>query len=76
MKFFELHARFPESFDEFDPEVVEFVAGQVGVDPEALGRYGLDTRAARYHREQIRASFGFRMFFAFGSAGADSLARG
>ncbi len=61
LKFFEMHGRFPESLDEFDPDVVDFVAEQVGVGADALGRYGLDTRTARYHREQIRTSFGFRL---------------
>ncbi len=31
LKFFEMHGRFPESLDEFDPDVVDFVAEQVGV---------------------------------------------
>ena len=59
LKFFELHPCSPTSLDEFDADVVDFVADQVGVAADALDRYGLDSRTARYHREQIRTSFGF-----------------
>ncbi|MFE9328502.1 DUF4158 domain-containing protein [Nocardia sp. NPDC052278] len=62
LKFFELEARFPRGPQELPAIAVEYVAGQVKVDPADFRSYPWDGRSAKYHREQIRAAFGFREF--------------
>ncbi|MGH3843499.1 MAG: Tn3 family transposase [Pseudonocardiaceae bacterium] len=59
LKFFELEARFPRREDV--PRVaVEFVAGQVKVDPELFGEYRWSGSTIEYHRGQVREFHGFR----------------
>jgi hypothetical protein len=41
---------------------VEYVGGQVKVAAAALAAYPWSGRSIKYHREQIRAAFGFREF--------------
>ena len=60
LKFFELESRFPRHASEIPPAAVEYVASQVKVDPETLGRYRFSGRTFEYHRAQIRGTFGFR----------------
>ncbi len=59
LKFFELEARFPRHAGELPPEAVQFVAGQVMVDPVQFAGYAWSGRTAD-HRAQIRAALGFR----------------
>lgn len=62
LKFFDLEARFPSDPAEFPPAAVSYVAEQVKVEPGLLATYPWDGRSAAYHREKIRAVFGFREF--------------
>ena len=62
LKFFDLEARFPSGPVEFPVAAVSYVAEQVKVDPGLLVAYPWDGRSAAYHREKIRAVFGFREF--------------
>ncbi|MGH3984393.1 MAG: DUF4158 domain-containing protein [Pseudonocardiaceae bacterium] len=59
LKFFELEARFPKGADELPAQAVAYVDEQVQVDVAA---YPWSGRSIKYHREQIRAAFGFREF--------------
>ena len=61
LKFFELEARFPEGVRELPTGVVRFVARQVRVDSAEFAAYRWDGRSIKYHREQIREAFGFRV---------------
>jgi hypothetical protein len=59
LKFFEQEARFPRREDV--PKVaVEFMAGQVKVDPALFAGYDFTARQAKNHRAQIREFHGFR----------------
>jgi hypothetical protein len=58
LKFFEQEARFPRREDV--PRVVEFLAGQVKVDPGLFGEYRWSGSTIEYHRGQIREFHGFR----------------
>jgi hypothetical protein len=60
LKFFEVEARFPLSAAEVPSEAVRFVAAQLGVAAEEFARYDWSGRTVKYHRAQIRESFGFR----------------
>lgn len=60
LKFFDLEARFPRHAGELPSAVVEYVASQVRVAPEALAGYRFSGRTFEYHRAQVRAHFGFR----------------
>jgi hypothetical protein len=62
LKFFEIEARFPRAADELPPVAVAYVAEQVAVDPADFAAYPWAGRSIKYHREQIRAAFGFREF--------------
>lgn len=60
LRFFELEARFPEDPDELPAVVVAYVADQVKVPAYAFDGYGWSSRAIKYHRAEIRKTFGFR----------------
>ena len=60
LKYFEQEARFPRHAGEMPPAAVEFVAGQVKVDPAVFAEYAWSGRTVEYHRAQIRAALGFR----------------
>jgi hypothetical protein len=62
LKFFEIEARFPRAPDELPPSAVAYVAEQVKVDPGEFAAYPWAGRSIKFHREQIRAAFGFREF--------------
>lgn len=62
LTFFEIEARFPRGADELPSVAVEYVGGQVKVATAALEEYPWSGRSIKYHREQIRAAFGFREF--------------
>jgi hypothetical protein len=59
LKFFEQEARFPRRED-VPRVVVEFMAGQVKVDPGLFGEYRWSGSTIEYHRGQIREFHGFR----------------
>ncbi|MGY2093482.1 DUF4158 domain-containing protein [Nocardia gipuzkoensis] len=58
LEFFELEARFPRSAEDLPREAVEYVAGQVKVDPAELADYRWSGRTIEYHRAQVRDAFG------------------
>ena len=60
LKFYSLYWRFPDGDGELPREVVEFVARQVQVSPDALQGYEFSERSDRYYRAQVRGHFGFR----------------
>jgi hypothetical protein len=62
LKFFEIEARFPRSADELPQSAVTYLAEQLKVDPRVLSGYDWSGRTIKYHREQVRAAFGFREF--------------
>ncbi|MET8873597.1 DUF4158 domain-containing protein [Nocardia sp. NPDC004604] len=62
LKFLELEARFPRGPEEVPAAVVSYVAEQLKVDPAEFGAYPWSGRSAKYHRERVRAAFGFREF--------------
>jgi hypothetical protein len=59
LKFFEQEARFPRREDVPKP-AVDYMAGQVNVDPVLFSTYELSSRQASNHRGQIRDFYGFR----------------
>jgi hypothetical protein len=59
LKFFELEARFPRRED-VPKAAVDFVAGQVKVDPALFAAYDFASRTAVNHRQQVRDFHGFR----------------
>ena len=59
LKFFELEARLPRRED-VPKAAVEFMAGQVKVDPVLFGEYHWSGSTIEYHRAQIRKFHGFR----------------
>jgi hypothetical protein len=60
LKFYARHGRFPDDHADLPGDVVEFVARQVQVAPEAVRGYEFSGRTTEYHRAQIRRHFGFR----------------
>jgi len=61
LKHYSRFGRFPRGRSDLPASVVEFVAGQVGVDASELGFYEWAGRTIEYHRNQIRAHLGFRV---------------
>jgi len=59
LKYFEQEARFPRRED-IPKAAVEFMAGQVKVDPGLFGEYRWSGSTIEYHRAQIREFHGFR----------------
>lgn len=59
LKFFEMEGRFPRREDVPRP-AVEFMAGQVKVDPALYGGFDFTSRQVANHRRQIREFYGFR----------------
>ncbi len=62
LKFFELEGRFPRHAGDVPRAAVEYVAGQVKVDPNEFSRYDWSGRSIERHRAQIRKALGFREF--------------
>ena len=60
LKYFIRAGRFPSGRSELGDEVVEFVAGQVGVPASELGFYDWSGRSIKAHRAEVRRVFGFR----------------
>ncbi|WP_103382797.1 Tn3 family transposase [Pseudonocardia dioxanivorans] len=60
LKFFVRAGRFPSGRSELGDEVVEFVAGQVGVSGSELGFYDWSGRTIKAHRAEVRRVLGFR----------------
>jgi TnpA family transposase len=60
LKFFEVHARFPNNGDEFPAGAIEFVATQAGLDESSLDGYSWEGRTVERHRALVRGFLGFR----------------
>jgi hypothetical protein len=60
LKFYTAYGRFPRGRSELADEVVEHVAGQVGVPASEIGFYAWSGSTHDYHRKQIRDHLGFR----------------
>jgi hypothetical protein len=60
LKFFELDGRFPRHAGEVPRAAIDYIAGQVKVDPAAFGAYDWSGRSIKGHRAQIRRALGFR----------------
>ena len=60
LKFFEQEARFPRHVGELPKAAVDYVAGQVKVDPALPVDYDWSGRSIERHRAQIREILGFR----------------
>ncbi|HEV8649156.1 MAG TPA: DUF4158 domain-containing protein [Actinomycetes bacterium] len=60
LKFYELEARFPRHAGEVPRAAVDYLAGQVGVDPALFACYSWTGRTIEYHRAQVRRALGFR----------------
>lgn len=54
LKCLQYEARFPRSRQEVAPEVVRFLAAQVGVDAALFAQYAWEGRTIETHRAQIR----------------------
>src|SRR5260370_35906293 len=61
LKFLLWKARFPRGRGELPDNVVEFVAGQVGVPAADIGFYDWDGRQVKRHRAEIRRVPGLRV---------------
>jgi hypothetical protein len=60
LKFFQIEGRFPRQPGEIPAAAIEYLAQQVGVAAVEWLRYDWESRAAKYHRTQIRGLLGFR----------------
>jgi len=60
LKVFQYQARFPSGKNEIPKTVVNYIAKQIGTDPELFSQYDWNGRAIKYHRAQIREFCGFR----------------
>ena len=60
LKYFEIEGRFPQYAAEVPEAAIRYLAEQVRVDPALFAKYDFGSRAATYHRGQIRQALGFR----------------
>ena len=60
LKMFQASGRFPYRLEEVPVAAVEAIASQIEVPAEAWRGYDWRSRAAKYHRAQIRDALGFR----------------
>jgi Domain of unknown function (DUF4158) len=60
LKYFELEGQFPRHVSDVPRSVVEYVVGQVKVDPNEFTGYDWSGRSIERHRAQIRKALGFR----------------
>lgn len=60
LKYFEIEGRFPQYAAEVPDPAIAYLAEQVKVDPALFTKYDFASRAATYHRTQIRQALGFR----------------
>ncbi|GIH51113.1 protein of unknown function [Microbispora rosea] len=60
LKFFELEGRFPRHSGEVPKAAVDYVAGQVKVDPALFTEYRWSGSTIEYHRAQVREALEFR----------------
>lgn len=62
LKFFQIEARFPRSFQEVSKLVVSYIAKLLGVSPRLFKQYEWVGRTFERHRAEIREFLGFREF--------------
>lgn len=58
LKFFQVESRFPRNSQEISGAAVEYLARQIGVPATEWIQYDWESRAAKYHRTQIRSRRG------------------
>lgn len=58
LKFFEQEGRFPRHVGELPKAAVDYVAGQVKVEPALLAEYDWSGRSIERHRAQVREALG------------------
>lgn len=59
-KYCQWQGRFPEHWQEVPRSLVQHIAATLDLPADELNTYDLAGRTARYHKEQIRESLGFR----------------
>lgn len=60
-KYFQLFSQFPEDLPQIPVVVINYIANQINVSSSLYLEYDWQERSSRYHREQIREFFGFRL---------------
>ncbi|OPY56652.1 MAG: hypothetical protein A4E55_02005 [Pelotomaculum sp. PtaU1.Bin035] len=60
LKFFQIEGKFPNNRSEIPKPVIDYLAKQLFLSPEAIENYDWNGRAIKYHRAEIREFFGFR----------------
>src|SRR5262249_37128950 len=58
--FYRAHGRFPNALTEIEPEAIDHVARQIGVETDPHDGFDLAPRTWKRHRAEIRALFGYR----------------
>ena len=61
LKYFQLLTKFPHTQPSIPDAVIAHIATQVNVSPLKYEEYDWHGRSSRYHRNQIRKHFGFRL---------------
>lgn len=61
LKYFQLFTKFPDNQGSIPDAVIAYIATQVNVSPSKYEKYDWHGRSSRYHRNQIRDHFGFRL---------------
>ena len=61
LKYFQLFTKFPDTQPSIPEVVIAHIATQVNVSPSKYSEYDWQGRSSRYHRNQIRDHFGFRL---------------
>lgn len=60
LKWFQFEGQSPNRKQDIPPGIVDFLAQQLSIEPEAFKSYTLQGRTAERHRAQIRQYLGFR----------------
>jgi hypothetical protein len=58
--FYRAHGRFPNAATEIEPQAIDQVARQIGMEAAPHDGFDLATRTGKRHRAEIRALFGYR----------------
>ena len=62
LKAFQFDGRFPDRREDIAGGIVNYIASQTGIPPEAYSEGEWSERTQRYQRAQIRQHCGFRVF--------------
>ncbi len=61
LKYFQIHARFPDSPKEIPDKIISYIAQQLQIPPTSYSDYDWQGRSITNHRAAIRKLFGFRI---------------